>query len=699
VITPPTSRPSSIKPVTDGGGDTYTSLSPADPSVGGYEISAFGDGRARWRIQLTSTLTPLEMATANGRLYISAFNSAWARTGSNFPDYLITLNASDGTVLNQATLQYSGCCTGPIFAYKGGAIAIQGGLVQYFTVNGVARASYSQPPGVSIARAWTANADGKVFAEGATEPCDRTVPLKLFVFDPDSGATTSPVNLPPSSCPFPEPTPLLAPTSDGGVAVANAELTTLLHITADGVLNWQLPLTDYGWGRWPDIKNLHGTSNGHVVFGQTIASSPQCDTLNCFMFQLYDVDPLGNAKAIGQANQVNPPTRIYDEHWNGMAFSGGHIYAELTQQNLQTNTSTPYLYEFNASVGDEYPETSLWATVSPPSPTPSPSPTPTPSPTPNPTPTPSPTAGIPGRYVALGDSYSAGEGTGDYLPGTDSPSLFDTCHRSPHAYGPLVDAKNHLGSLTFAACSGAVTDDMLVANISNPNEPAQLTRLSPATKVVTLTIGGNDGDFPHLLTKCVDGFQFPGPAQDRGSWGCSNLLALQQDVSARLSLLSGQPTNVILVGRPIHALGDLYRQIHAAAPNAQIYVGGYPELFGTDERNYARVSAAPSGRACVVARGPTGLRYSIDYRDALWLNGLADRLDSVTEQQTKAAASAGVPVHFVRPAFTGHGLCDARQSWINPLIITKLKPSVESFHPTAVGQAHGYATQFESAIS
>ncbi len=57
-----------------------------------------------------------------------------------------------------------------------------------------------------------------------------------------------------------------------------------------------------------------------------------------------------------------------------------------------------------------------------------------------------PTSGAPraatgqrGTYVALGDSYSSGEGLGDWLSGTDTKtgSKRNQCHRSPHAYPDL----------------------------------------------------------------------------------------------------------------------------------------------------------------------------------------------------------------------------------------------------------------------
>ncbi|HZE00246.1 MAG TPA: lipase, partial [Pseudonocardiaceae bacterium] len=54
-------------------------------------------------------------------------------------------------------------------------------------------------------------------------------------------------------------------------------------------------------------------------------------------------------------------------------------------------------------------------------------------------------AGV-GDYVALGDSYSSGVGTGVYDP-TSGP-----CARSPLSYPPLWVAEHHPASFGFVAC-------------------------------------------------------------------------------------------------------------------------------------------------------------------------------------------------------------------------------------------------------
>src|SRR5437899_2456812 len=58
------------------------------------------------------------------------------------------------------------------------------------------------------------------------------------------------------------------------------------------------------------------------------------------------------------------------------------------------------------------------------------------------------------NYVALGDSYSSGTGTRDY-------SFDSTCQRGPYAYPALISVDRPNTTLTFKACSGAKTGDVL----------------------------------------------------------------------------------------------------------------------------------------------------------------------------------------------------------------------------------------------
>ena len=84
-----------------------------------------------------------------------------------------------------------------------------------------------------------------------------------------------------------------------------------------------------------------------------------------------------------------------------------------------------------------------------------------------------------GGYVALGDSYSAGEGLGDYQPGSHvdrsqcrvsvmghcvyhrDPKVLDGCDRSSGAYSSTVSGGHMFaGGTRTWACSGSITRDV-----------------------------------------------------------------------------------------------------------------------------------------------------------------------------------------------------------------------------------------------
>ncbi|MCW7943012.1 lipase [Streptomyces hygroscopicus] len=144
-----------------------------------------------------------------------------------------------------------------------------------------------------------------------------------------------------------------------------------------------------------------------------------------------------------------------------------------------------------------------------------------------------------GGYVALGDSYSSGVGSGSYI------SSSGNCSRSTKAYPYLWQAAHAPASFGFLACSGAKTTDVL----NN-----QLGTLGSATSLVSLTIGGNDAGFSDVMTTCV----------------------LQSD-SACLSRIATAKAYVdsSLPGQ----LDNVYSAISAKAPSAHVVVLGYPRFY------------------------------------------------------------------------------------------------------------------------
>ena len=88
------------------------------------------------------------------------------------------------------------------------------------------------------------------------------------------------------------------------------------------------------------------------------------------------------------------------------------------------------------------------------------------------------------RYVALGSSFAAGADLGELQRG--SPTL---CARSVNGYPQQLARLRHL-AIVDMSCGGAVTGNVLRGG--QFFQGAQLRTITHATRLVTLTVGGND---------------------------------------------------------------------------------------------------------------------------------------------------------------------------------------------------------------
>lgn len=224
-------------------------------------------------------------------------------------------------------------------------------------------------------------------------------------------------------------------------------------------------------------------------------------------------------------------------------------------------------------------------------------------------------------YVALGDSYAAGQGAEPYL---------DSCRRSASSYPALADASRWVRLVQNAACSGASSDDVVAS---------QLKRLSPDTDVVTLTVGGNNLDLPGLVLAC-----------STSELACASALAQRQ---ALLTQAIFDPASSPLVAD----LTATIDAIQAAAPNATIYVTGYPLLFDP---------AFP------------------DPALAFAVNSLTLMLNTVIQNVAEANGAIYVDV---TGAFAGHGI-GSNDPWFNFDPTNPFDP--ENLHPNAAGYAAYY---------
>jgi lysophospholipase L1-like esterase len=229
------------------------------------------------------------------------------------------------------------------------------------------------------------------------------------------------------------------------------------------------------------------------------------------------------------------------------------------------------------------------------------------------------------NYVALGDSYASGVGSGSYTIESGS------CLRSTKAYPQLWTNAHAPSSFRFVACSGAKTTDV-TAN--------QLSALSSSTTLVSITIGGNDVGFAHVMQDCV-------------LYGTDTCVA---DVNAAEST-----ARTYLPGW----LDKTYNGIRARAPYAKVVVVDYPRFYH-DLWYCIGLSSTSRNK----------------------INEGADVLDGVIKD---AASRHSFAFADVRPLFAnGHEICDS-SSWLHSIDWSNI---VQSYHPTASGQSGGYLPPF-----
>ena len=229
----------------------------------------------------------------------------------------------------------------------------------------------------------------------------------------------------------------------------------------------------------------------------------------------------------GTIKSVNP-----DGYWYRIASApwGNNYYAPANVFLNGDPPNGPYSRNTDFAVPD------CGSTTSPPIVTPRPT-----SPAPLPTNAP--------RHlwiIALGDSYTAGNGAG---------ANYDSCHRSYNSYAWLyMNRLRNAGinaDIWQRACSGNVTTDV-------PGQLADVVNNSPvkhSADIVFMTIGGNDLHFTDIVADCLF---------NRGAAvaGCSSRLdhALNS------------------IDSVIQRTKNQLQQIASQMPHAQVVLIGYPAL-------------------------------------------------------------------------------------------------------------------------
>jgi hypothetical protein len=249
-------------------------------------------------------------------------------------------------------------------------------------------------------------------------------------------------------------------------------------------------------------------------------------------------------------------------------------------------------------------------------------------------------------YVALGDSYTADPSVSAQEPG--SPSK---CERSAKDYPHLMAGALGL-ELTDVSCSGADVGDLQRSQLHGV--PPQFQALTATTQVVTVGIGGNDGNmFTSLLEDCAEASENPRKA---GGEPCGRSgTRLPRSVAADEPHLSAADA-----------------RIHELAPDAKVFVVGYPDVFtahGACPRVLPFTSAANA-----------------------FANSVEKELNKVVKQA--AAANGDVYVDTYSSSVTRNSCTSSAVRWIEPFVTA---PHVVPIHPNARGVA-GVAALVEQAM-
>ncbi|MGV9825609.1 MULTISPECIES: SGNH/GDSL hydrolase family protein [unclassified Gordonia (in: high G+C Gram-positive bacteria)] len=244
----------------------------------------------------------------------------------------------------------------------------------------------------------------------------------------------------------------------------------------------------------------------------------------------------------------------------------------------------------------------------------------------------------PVEYVALGDSYSSASGVMPPAPGA-APLCSNSAHNYPRQVAAVLGVR-----VRDVSCGGADTDNLFRSRY--PWVAPQLDALDARTRLVTITIGANNGD---LFTTATNGCMTAHLASPGAAHPCRDRYG--NSLAAEIS----DSTYPALVGA--------YQAILRAAPNARLLVLGYPQMF-----------PAEGDRACaaslLTARGDVGYLHSA--------------ITALNAAAARAAAATGSTFVSLAEASAGHDACAGPgERWVEPIIGSRQYPFL---HTNPAGQ-------------
>jgi len=283
-------------------------------------------------------------------------------------------------------------------------------------------------------------------------------------------------------------------------------------------------------------------------------------------------------------------------------------------------------------------------------------------------------------YVALGDSYAAGLGleplTDVAVTGCATSGL-----NYPHRIAEALDL-----DLTDVTCSSAETKN-LIGTEQNPGggtAAPQSDALGDNTRIVTITIGGNDLGFIGLASSCL-ALTRGGPILTTGAENC------RDTYEAEGTTFDDKIAN--LVGTSATADSGLtatFAAVKEKAPNADVFVVGYPSIMpdaaNTPEDGCYRADLKAESIASI--RVENGFPFT-DV-DVAFIREVQEKLDAAT---ATAAEAAGFTYVSTLAGSAAHSACQTDgTAYVNGLGFSSdeqhnITMPPGSLHPNEAGEA------------
>lgn len=499
-----------------------------------------------------------------------------------------------------------------------------GESLQYFGYDGSTQASVTiSNPGP--ADSFTATLNGRVFVPQVSITTSQCTPDPTGYPDESSVLAYGPTGqqwsyaLPSCSVVYG-----VRPTPDGGV---------VLWINNNGNTQYLLSVKGDGTTRWPNPVSIGGSSGGISYTLDALYVTTAGDVATVEDYTLTDnnkgviiaLDSGGDGSQLWVRNFVPSASQggyTYADGGNpSFALAHGMAYILITHCMYSTNGGVPgcggqTLYGLNApSMELDYPRGAILQG----------------------TPTPRVL-----NYVAMGDSFSSGEGNPPFITGPGYNTAKDGCHRSVAAYPALLGRTTTLHlKLTFVACSGASSAKIIKGW---NGEPSQINAITSSTDVVTLTTGGDDIGFADYAKHCL--FVFGGCDS-----GTSIYHTTLNNITNKL------PTSLNTLYQAIKT------RIAKVGAKVTVFVVGYPVMLSS--------FSFPSDCNLLTPASVGAAEY------------ITAKLNLAIMHAVSQAGAPFVWVSATKPSspFYGHPLCSS-DSYFNNIKY----PVIYSFHPNALGQ-------------